>query len=244
MNSPQPLDRLLGQIRADLYRRQKEPGLKAAPAAPFVTISRQAGTGGRPLADALAARLNQIDPGPRAWSVWDRELVEKVAAEHKLSQPLIEAVEGPGRSWVEQFFAELDDLQVYRRVKATLRSLALAGRSVLVGRGGMFAAADLPAGVHVRLVAPRGFRVQNMAKMLNVSPARAEQEVRRIENERAAFYERHWPGRPLVPEAFTLTLNTAAMDEATQVNCILQPLAPIERPDKLAALGATTVSSH
>jgi hypothetical protein len=44
---------------------------------PFVTISRQAGAGGRSFARGLAARLNELDPGGLPWTVWDNELVER-----------------------------------------------------------------------------------------------------------------------------------------------------------------------
>lgn len=233
MKTAQRLDNLLTAIRSELYHQQRarDPQHNTAPANPFVTISRQAGAGGHSLGAALAADLNERDSRGPAWSVWDRDLVEKVAAEHKIPEQLVRSLEGPGRPWFEQCFSTLDDMQVYRRVVATIRSLARAGRSVIIGRGSVFATGDLAGGVHVRLVAPLNFRIESMAKLLNVPSQKAEEEIRRVEHERAAFYQRYWPTKPLVPEAFTLTINTAVMDEPTQVRCILQPL------DALAAQG-------
>ena len=240
MRTTQTLDNLLTAIRADLYHQQSaRDDHKSSTANPFVTISRQAGAGGHSLGAALTAALNERDPGGRPWALWDREVVEKVAAEHKIPERLVRLLEGPGRPWFEQFFSKMDDGQVYRRVVATIRSLARAGRSVIIGRGGMFSTGDLPGGVHVRLVAPLEFRIENMERLLNCPRSKAQEEIRRIEQERKAFYARYWPTKPLVPEAFTLILNTVAIDEPTQVRCILQPLdAVIAGAPRVHALSA------
>ena len=41
-----------------------------------------------------------------------------------------------------------------------VRALAEVGRVIIVGRGGVFITRDLPGGIHVRLVAPREWRVR------------------------------------------------------------------------------------
>ena len=248
MKAKQPLDSLLASIRAGLYaqqqRRLSAEGL-AAPPVPFVTISRQAGAGGRTLARALVDRFNKTDPGVNPWAAWDRELVEKVAAEQHIPESLVETLEHP-RPWMEQFLAalsprenpdDLDEFQVYRCVAVTIRGLARAGRAVIVGRGGVYATSDLPGGIHVRLVAPLEKRITHMARQSNLSPERAAVEVRRLDHDREAFHHRYWRGKALLPEVFTITLNTAAMSEEQMVDCVL-PLIPVGKrtgPEKPAA---------
>ena len=48
----------------------------------------------------------------------------------------------------------------------------------------------------------------------------------RTDRIRRAFYERYWPGQPLVPEIFALTLNTSAVPEEKVVDCVL-PIVPL-----------------
>ena len=233
MKPKTPLDGLLASIRAGLYLQQQRADAEAREAAlPFVTISRQAGAGGRTLARALADRLNELDPADRPWAAWDRELVEKVSTEQHIPVSLIESLEtqGPRRSVFQDFLAslsaerdaaDLDEFKVYRAVAQTVRALARAGRSIIVGRGGVYATRDLPGGVHLRLVAPLPDRVAHMARVLNVSDDQAAREVKKIDRQRETFHRRYGGGGALLPEAFTLTLNTAAMTERQMVDCVL-----------------------
>ena len=73
----------------------------------FVTISRQGGAGGRTVAQLLVNRLNVLDPNDVPWTLWDRDLVEKVAADNHIARELIESLEDTSRSWVEEFLVSL-----------------------------------------------------------------------------------------------------------------------------------------
>ena len=241
MKTQRTLDSLLHSLHgaSRLEQPRATEGGRAAPHLPFVTISRQAGAGGETLAKRLVDRLNAVDPaGALAWTTWDRELVQKVAAEYHVPEPLVESIGSGGRSLWREFLdgfqsisdpQHLDEFQLYRRVAAIIRSLAHAGRAVVVGRGGVYATNDIPGGVHVRLVAPLEYRIERMARVRNVSEQEAADEVRRRDRARETFHRRYWPGSALLPEIFTITLNTAAVPEETLIECIL-PLIPAGNP--------------
>jgi hypothetical protein len=95
---------------------------------------------GRTLGRRLVERLNAAKGCERPWACWDGELIEKVAADHHVSQSLIDAVmEGRVRSWFQELLdglpwgrarpegADLDEYQIYCRVALTVRTLASAG---------------------------------------------------------------------------------------------------------------------
>ena len=103
--------------------------------------------------------------------------------------------------------------------------LARGGRSIIVGRGGVFITRDLPGGIHVLLVAPFEQRVQHMACRRELSGDEARKLVRDIDQNRQAFYRRYWPKQGLTAEAFTITLNAALMTDEQMVGAIL-PLVP------------------
>lgn len=196
--------------------------------APFVTISRQAGAGGRTLASDLVKALNARDAKhDTPWHVWDHELVEKVSAEHQIPEEVIDTLEDTRHPWFSEFISGLsangphDDFKVYRRVAVTLRALALSGRGVIVGRGGVFITAGIPNGIHVRLVAPLEHRIQRTAERLQLTHQAAAARVREIDRNREAFYRRYWPSKTIAPETFTLTLNTAELSETQLVECLL-----------------------
>lgn len=228
---------VLAAIRAAAYQytKQSEP---AAPVArpPFVTISRQPGAGGRSLARQLAARLN-VDGGP-TWTVWDDELVERVATEHGLPIGWVECLEDAPPTWLEECLAGLavnerddrpDEFKVYHRVAATIRALAEAGHVIIVGRGAVHVTRDLAGGVHLRLVAPFEERVDATAAAMAIPREAAAVIVRDKDHQRAAFHRRHWPSRPLVPENFTATFNTAAAPGERLVESIVA-LLPADEP--------------
>jgi cytidylate kinase len=205
------------------------------PPTPFVTISRQAGSGGKTLAKELALALTGLDPLGEAWSAWDHELVEKVAAEHQIPESLVDALEDGAHPWFGDFLKSLssaahhDEAKIYRRFALAARTLAVAGRAVIVGRGGVFVTAGVEGGVHVRLVAPLDHRVGRMAERLKVTTAEAADRVREVDRNREHFYKRHWPDMRVVPETFTVTLNTAQLSDAQMVACLVPLLVEDER---------------
>ncbi len=207
-----------------------------APPLPFITISRQPGAGAVSLGRELVEHLNQIDPHPRPWSLWDRELVEKVAAEHHLPANVVDRLEEGRHGWFDDFLRSLafspeasaaDEDGIYQRVSQTMRALAQLGRVVLVGRGGVYITRKLPGGIHLRLVAPLEWRIAHMAQLLECESRTAARKVDELERNRQAFYRRFWPKETLACDNFTLSLNTAGHDEQQLVRCIL-PLIPVE----------------
>jgi hypothetical protein len=181
------------------------------------------------------ACLNLADPAEHPWTVWDRELVEKVATESDLSPELVESIEGPRRSWLSDLFTNwsdqesghhLSEMQIYRRVAATIRVLAQAGRAIIVGRGSVYATSDLRGGIHLRLVAPLESRIEHMAGELNVCPQKATTWIEQMDRQREAFHRRCSGGKALLPEIFTLTLNSQLLSHEQMVSCVL-PLVPI-----------------
>jgi len=189
---------------------------------------RDAGARGSTVAHALADALNARG-GRVRWHAFDRELVEKVAADHELSEPLVASLEDGSRTWLDNLIHSGPESTygVYQRVGKTVRALAEIGGAIIVGRGGVFLTEGLPGGRHVRLVAPWAARVRRMAEKRNVSEAEAEEIVRLTDENRAAFYRRWWPGRRIRSELFCATLNTAAIE----LPVLVQMLAALVEDD-------------
>ncbi len=228
---------ILAALKAGIINRPRDGSPSRPPC--FVTITRQAGAGGHSLAHNLAERLNHITPLSPPWTCWDRELVEKVAADRGISRQLVESFEDHDRSWFAELLNGLattessehaDDFRVYRHVAATIRALAQAGHVILVGRGSVYITRNLPGGVHVRLVAPFAHRVSQVARKYQLSEHEAAIQVRQRDRNRDAFYRRYWPGEVLSPQTFTLTLNTAEIDDQTLVDCLIPLIANPRRP--------------
>jgi cytidylate kinase len=189
---------------------------------PFVTISRESGAGGVTLAANLAEYLNEVDPADTPWSVWDRELAQRVAQESNISQTLVETLEDKSQNWLSELLGGFNpsdspesasEFRVFWKTSATIRAIAQVGRAIIVGRGGAFVTSRMPQGIHIRLVAPIDYRIKNYAYIFGMSLVDAEKKVKELDHNRQAFYKRYWPNRPLTPQAFTATFNTAVIGE-------------------------------
>lgn len=239
-----------GAVRAQVCAGALHPAGAAAALRPFITISRQIGTGGDTFAQMLVERLNRIAAArtaaiespegplnviaPHIWRGFDRELIEQIAADAHLSAHIIESLENASHTWIEEFFAGLghsdrgnpSELAIFKRVVATVRVLAHAGRVVLVGLGGVFITRNLPGGIHIRVTAPLDFRVHALARQHNLGEVEARARVRTVDENRHAFYRKYWPGQSLAPELFHMVLNAGVMTEEQMVDCILPLLRP------------------
>jgi cytidylate kinase len=199
---------------------------------PFVTVAQQAGAECSLLPQALAKALSQRDPGGPKWSVWDRNLIEKVSLDHHIPADLIGSIETSGYSWIGDLLAGVtqqpDDIAIFRRVKQAVINLARGGRVILVGHGSVYMTRDLASGVHVRLIAPMKVRVNNVAIRFGLSRVVAARRIRRLDRQRQTFFRRFWPDLPLTDEMFTAVFNSARLDSENLVQAILQmiPVMP------------------
>ena len=217
---------IMAAVEAGALQREHEPD-KAKPR-PFITISRQAGIDTESLLGKLIPRLRELDKGDPPWTGFDRKLVEKVAQDHQLHRPLVEGLEDSQRSILEDLFAGLNfesnpepaEFVVYRRVAQTIRALSQVGRSVIVGRGGVFITKGVAGGLHLSLMAPFSDRVAWYSQSHGISEEQAKQEVSRIDRNRTSFYARYWPEQTIGPETFTCTLNVSAIEESSLVESI------------------------
>jgi hypothetical protein len=202
----------------------------------FVTVSREPGAGALSFSHRLAERLNQqTDAG---WTAWDQELVEKVSSEYKVNRQIIELLTERRHGWLDDMLQGMsqtaaaqhsDELWVYKRVAMTIRLLANAGRAIIVGRGGLFVTSGMPGGIHIRLVAPLPQRIKHFGEYFHLSPRQAAHRVQELDEARADFLKRYWPGKTIMAESFTLTLNSGQMSLDEMVDTVAPLVLSRER---------------
>lgn len=209
----------------------------------FVTVSRQPGAGAISFSHRLAERLNRDDPGD--WSAWDRELVEKVSAEHGIAKGIIEMMPTRPHNWLDDLLQGIStssnppgvlEIRAYKQVVMTIRALATAGHAIIVGRGGNFITEGMPAAIRLRLIAPLEHRIKYTAESDKISIHKAAAKVAEVDERRAEFYRRYWPGKVSAPESFTMTLNSAELAVDELVECVLPLIHNRETPRRYRTL--------
>jgi cytidylate kinase len=191
---------------------------------PAVTISRQTGAGAHAVAEKLAAYLQTRGPKDEVpWTVFDRELVEKVLEEHNLPQELARYMPEDRVSRIDDMMEELLGLHppssiLVRQTTETVLHLAELGRVILLGRGANVITRKLPNVFHVRLVAPLPKRVAYLQEVQHLSRRAAEQFVAREDRGRARYLRRYFDADIDDPLLYDLTLNTERItfDEAAR----------------------------
>jgi len=125
---------------------------------PFITISRESGSGGSALAEELSRRLDRfLTVEQPHWTVFDRNLVEKMLEHYQLAASLSRFLPEDKVSEIDSSVGEILGLHpsiwtLVHQTNSTMRRLAGMGNVILVGRGANFATAGLGHGLHVRLI--------------------------------------------------------------------------------------------
>ncbi len=146
----------------------------------LITISRQYGAGGSEVARRVADALG--------WRLVDNDLVEQVGARAGLSPEEVAGIEERTPSFIERLaqvlatatpelfppatgtVPELSEATLVRITEAVVAEAAAEGRAVLVGRAAPAVLARERDALHVKLVAPRPFRIRVTAGRLGLDP--------------------------------------------------------------------------
>src|SRR5512139_2993056 len=135
---------------------------------PAVTLSRQSGAGAMSIARRLADFLQEHDPAPCQWTVFDRNLVTKMLEDHHLPEQLSRFVPEDHISRIRDVVEEIMGLHppsetLVRQIGETAVHLAEMGHVILVGRGANVITRHMKNVFHVRIVAPMENRVTAVA---------------------------------------------------------------------------------
>lgn len=197
---------------------------------PFITLSREYGCGALSLALTLVAMLNERFHPPLPWVVYERELLDRVARELNTRRDIVESIDGRRRDAMTELFDSLlnlkvDEVVVFRKLAEVIRSLAVHGNSVIVGRGSYWLTQGLKNGLHVRLVAPRDWRIANIATGRNLTFNEAAKIVALGEKQRNQFIKTYFVSDAERPMMHDLTINMAQFNVAQAAEIVTAALA-------------------
>ena len=199
----------------------------------LITISRQYGAGGSEVAAAVARALG--------WRVVDNELVERVAALaglapedvaqleervptfiERLAQTVVaatpELVVPPDAGGTEPTLSEDDLVRITEHV---VEEVAAEGRVVLVGRAAPAVLARERDAIHVKVVAPRDWRIRVIMQRLGIPQEEAAKLTDETDRNRARYHRQHYQRDWADPTNYHMVLNTAALGMEGTVDVIV-----------------------
>lgn len=184
-------------------------GEKKVRVRPFVTLSREAGSGGTPIAKAVAKKLG--------FKFYDKKLIELTAKKAKKRKALIATLDEKDRGFVEDLvYSMLDPEYVsehiyFKHLCEVVLTIARKGKCVILGRGGNFITSQY-GGLHVRVAAPFLVRAGYTAQYEGYTIYKARERVKKYDKERKEFIKQYFGKDPSNANYYDLVLNTTYLD--------------------------------
>jgi len=203
------LEKCLSHINSELGSKDRgSPGTK-----PAITISRMCGAGGRTVASKLVDYLQPHAPSGCQWTIFDKNLIEKVLEDHSLSTRLAEYLPETSKSLLLETFDRLmgkrpPAAKIVEQTVETIWKLAKGGHVILVGRAANVITARLENVFHVRLVGSLERRIQRVEEVYEMGRAAAQAYVKSQDADKKLYVKEYF-GRDIDdPHLYHLIVNT------------------------------------
>lgn len=225
-NIEQILDR---QVRSwEIRRRLAGAGGDAAREAlahlregPWVSISRQLGSGGDELAAGMGRELG--------WEVYDREILSAIARQTQSRERVMAELEEKAVAPFQEFIGRLlvrDDpsqLDYVMQLADVVWGLARKGHAIILGRAANWFLEDR-YGLRIRVVAPYEKRVERVMRQMGNSQAEARKVLQAHDVKRRVFVEQYFGQDINDSLGYDLIINTGALDAGTATGIALTAL--------------------
>jgi Cytidylate kinase-like family len=180
-----------------------------------VTISRQSSCGGHVIAEKLAEHLRAHSPRETPqWTIFDRDLMKKVMADHQLPAHIARLVPEDRISQIDDILYDLFNFRpaaslLLKQTAETILHLAELGNVIIFGRGANVITARMPGMLHIRLVAPLESRVERRMREANLSRKAALQAIQREDLGRKRYLKQNFNKDIDDPLLYHLVVNTS-----------------------------------
>jgi hypothetical protein len=218
--SERALQKCRSYVVAQLEERKGSPADRGHVPGPAITVSREAGCGTPEVLECLARVLQQAGPnGPALWTVFDRQLMERILEEHNLPKELAPYIPEERRSYLQDMTEELVGLRppswkIVPETIETILHLVEIGHVIIVGRGCNVITARTPNVFHVRLIAPLAQRIDYVRQASHLTEKEATARVMKEDRGRVRYLKSHFKRRIDDPLLYHAIINTGRMSYA------------------------------
>lgn len=193
-------------------RTQKQKALlrhKKPKPRPCVTISRQFGCLGYPVAERVCELLSQKSGEP--WLLVDRAVLDEVAKHHNISKDILESL-GEKNRLLDDILATFSprwthSQDCFRLLCKHVVSLAEQGNVVIMELGGAIITRHFEHSKHFRIYGSMEFKVRAIAQRLQIESEAAEKMVIKQQKQRDAFTRDFLDQNDHNPELYELLFN-------------------------------------
>lgn len=172
---------------------------------PSITIARDPGSGGRPIAKIVSQKLG--------FDFYNKTLIEAIAKSAKRRRQIINDVDEKTRTAIQDIIHNLfnpeyiSDTTYINHLTDVVLTIASKGNAVILGRGANFIVPPQLV-LRVLVTAPQKVRIKRAIKHEKISPKVAKTRIQKIHAERRAFVSQYFHKRYANPNYYDLILNT------------------------------------
>lgn len=198
-----------------------------ASARPFLTLSRESCAGATALGEYLVPLLDEhLGTDGRSWMFLDKDLLTKALTQHHLPEHLAHFLPEDRLPEIQGLIGEIVGLHpplwdLEHRVAEAILQIAKLGGVIFADRAAHLITRCLPAGLHVRLIAPLAARVQRMQTTRNCDAVTATGLLREADRARRRYVQANYGTELDDPHAYDLTINTDQITTATAAELVL-----------------------
>ncbi len=211
-------------IETQVNRKALQDSSKDLTAGPCITLSRETGAGSNKVCELLIEFLRPHALIDVEWTVFDKNLIEKVLQDHHLPLNLSRLMAEEKYSAIKSIMNEVlggkpSIWSLVHKTTETILQLAQIGNVILLDRGANFITSKLKNCFHVRLVAPFEDRVSHIQELYNYNRKDAVEFIKKEELDRKNYVTTYFQKDISDPLQYHMVLNMHLInqDEAAQI---------------------------
>lgn len=183
---------------------------------PFITVAREPGSGGAPIAKRVAEKLN--------FEFIDEQIIDEISHSTKRRKAIIEEIDEKSRTKIADIVHSVmnieyvDDATYVSELIRVVLTYAYKGKTVILGRGANFYT-PFAKGLHVNVVAPYEVRVRRAMDFEGHTKDKAKEVISDVDKERRNFVKQYFKKDIDKNNSYDITINTTyfRVEEAADV---------------------------
>jgi cytidylate kinase len=191
-----------------------------------ITISRQLGSWGDEVAQAVASRLG--------YEVLCRELINQAAIRAGAPDMALAAIDDLGLLGIHP---APKSRQAYQQaILDVMQEAANRDNIIIIGRAGQVILSNFPNTLHVKVIAPASIRARRIAETHNIPIEAASAQIETSDRARRNYLRRYYHVRWDDPELYDLIVNTQRLSPDQAACLICQALSQCILDDTYASI--------
>jgi len=212
-----------------IWEESKKEIIKEDVLKPFITVSREYGCNINSTVLALSEALNTAEDVD-LWQAYDKDLLQKIHEDHEVNEMLLQTIDTEKRKEMTELMRNMltdypPQVSAHIQLIKTIRTLAIQGRKIFVGRAGVVITRDMKQGLHLRMIAPLNYRINRVMEVQGIKDRHeAEKRVKEQDTIRHEFMTQYVKFDAHNPASYDLTINVERFSSEEIVELVVGAL--------------------